>query len=155
MQTAILRPVPPVGSALVFDIDPGVDPRTGLAAIRSEPADVAAVLGIGAPLALALGASIDGLRGCPALGGVGVAFPSTQGALWLFLHGDERGTVLDRAMAIERKLGAGWRLLDEVDALSASTGSISSRTWRRSIGSSACCAGWPAWTTGSSTGSSQ
>ena len=116
VQPAVLEPVAPVGTFLVFDLDPGSDPRPGLAAIRGEPADGNVVLGIGAPLALALRASIDGLRGFPALSGVGVAFPSTQGALWVSIRGDERGAVLDRAMAIQRKLGAGWRLLEEVDA---------------------------------------
>ena len=116
VQPAILRPVPPVGAAVVFDLDPGVDPRAGLAALRSEPADGEVILGIGAPLALALEARVEGLRGFPALSGVGVAFPSTQGALWAFVRGEERGVVLDRCMSIQRKLGSGWRLLDEVDA---------------------------------------
>lgn len=116
VQPAILAPVPPVGTALVFDLDPGVDPRPGLEALRAEPADGCAILGLGAPLALAMKARVDGLHGFPALSGVGVAFPSTQGALWVFLRGNERGTVLDRAMGIQRKLGTGWRLMDEVDA---------------------------------------
>lgn len=116
VQPAILEPVPRVGAALVFDLDPGADPRPGLAALRGEPADGLVILGAGAPLALALGRHVDGLRGFPALSGAGVAFPSTQGALWAFVRGDERGTVLDRCMAIQRKLGSGWRLLEEVDA---------------------------------------
>ena len=116
VQPAILEAVPPVGAGLVFDLDPGMDPRPGLEKLRSEPADGCVILGIGAPLALAMRAKVEGLRGFPALSGVGVAFPSTQGALWVFLRGKERGTVLDRAMGIQRKLGAGWRLMDEVDA---------------------------------------
>lgn len=115
VQPAILSPVPRVGAALVFDLDPGADPRPGLAALRSEPADGQVVLGIGTPLALALEARVEGLRGFPAVSGVGVAFPSTQGALWAFVRGEERGVVLDRCMSIQRKLGSGWRLLDEVD----------------------------------------
>jgi putative iron-dependent peroxidase len=115
-QPAILAPVPPVGAALVFDLEPGTDPRPGLTAIRSEPADGSVIFGIGAPLALALRAEVAGLRGFPALSGVGVAFPSTQGALWAFVRGSERGSVLDRAMGIRRKLGAGWRLVDELHA---------------------------------------
>ncbi|MGZ5968664.1 MAG: Dyp-type peroxidase [Polyangiales bacterium] len=118
-QTAIFEPVPPVGTALVFDLDPGADPRPGLRAIREEPATSGCVLGIGEPLARALSGMsaccVEGLRGFPALSGVGVAFPSTQGALWVYLAGDERGEVLDRAMAIQRKLGAGWRLFEDVD----------------------------------------
>jgi porphyrinogen peroxidase len=115
-QSGILQDVPAVGSALVFDTDPGVDPRKGLEAIRAMPADGDVVLGIGEPLALALSAEIEGLRAFPALSGIGVAIPSTQGALWTFVRGEERGAVLDRAMSIHRKLGKGWRLLEEVDA---------------------------------------
>ena len=107
-----MKPVPPVGTVLVFDTGPGVDARKGLDAIRGEPGDV--VIGIGEPLAL--GSQVDGLRGFPALSGVGVAFPSSQGALWLFVRGEERGTVLDRAMALQKKLGSGWRLLEEIYA---------------------------------------
>jgi putative iron-dependent peroxidase len=116
VQPAILAPVAPVGAALVFDIGSGVDPRPGLAAVRGECGDGDVAIGIGAPLALALGAAIEGLRGFEAVSGVGVAFPSTQGALWVFIRGEERGAVFDRAKAIARKLGAGWLLREEVDA---------------------------------------
>jgi putative iron-dependent peroxidase len=115
-QPAIFRPVAPVGAALVFDLDPDTDPRPGLLALRAHPALGDGVLGVGHPLALALGAPVDGLRGFPGLDGVGVAFPSTQGALWLLLRGEERGDVLDRAMTLHRALGPGWRLREEVDA---------------------------------------
>jgi putative iron-dependent peroxidase len=114
-QPAILAPVAAVGLGLVFDLARGVDPRAGLAALRNEPGDGAVAIGIGAPLALALGARIDGLHGFPAVSGAGVSFPSTQGALWVFVRGAERGAVLDRARAITRALGEGWDLREEVD----------------------------------------
>ncbi len=114
-QRAIFQPPPNVGTVLVFDLDPGCDPRAGLAAIRDETATGDLLVGLGEPLVLALGGHVEGLRGFPALSGVGVAFPSTQGALWLLLGGDERGVVLDRAMDLHGKLGPGWRLLEEVD----------------------------------------
>src|SRR5260221_9347699 len=103
VQPAILAPVPAVGCALVFDLDLGADPGPGLAALRAEPADGCVAIGIGAPLALAMRAEVEGLRGFPSLSGVGVALPSTQGALWVFVRGTERGNVLDRAMSIQRK----------------------------------------------------
>lgn len=114
-QAPILRPVSPVGTMLVFDLDPGQDPKKGLAAIKKEPAAGDMVVGIGTPLALVLDAKIDGLRGFPALSGKGVAFPSTQGALFVSISGEERGAVLDRALVVQRKLGAGWRLMEEAD----------------------------------------
>ena len=115
-QSGIFLPVPPVGSVLVFDADPGTDVRKGLEAIRAEPGKGDVVLGVGQPLALALHASIKGLRGFPAMSGIGVAFPSTQGALWALVRGEERGEVLDRSLELQRKLGSGWRLMEEVEA---------------------------------------
>ncbi len=115
-QPGIFLPVPSVGAVLVFDADPGVDLRKGLEAIRTEPAKGEVVLGFGQPFALSLRASIKGLRGFPAMSGIGVAFPSTQGALWVLVRGEERGEVLDRSLAIHRKLGTGWRLMEEVNA---------------------------------------
>lgn len=117
-QEGILDPVPPLGAVLVFDADPGLDVRPALEALRDEPAKRDVTIGIGEPLALArLGVDHAGfgLRSFPALSGVGVAFPSTQGALWLSIRGKERGEVLDRAMELQRKIGAGWRVLEEVD----------------------------------------
>ena len=114
-QAAIFKPAPAVGSVLVFDLDPGAEPAKGLAALREETAEGDITLGLGEPLVLALGRHVEGLRGFPALSGMGVAFPSTQGALWVLIGGDERDVVLDRAMGLHGKLGAGWRLLEEVE----------------------------------------
>lgn len=114
-QAPVLSPIPAVGTVLVFDLDPGAEPKKGLAAIAGEPASGDVAVGIGEPLALALGARVPGLRAFPAASGVGVSIPSTQGALWVSIAGAERGVVLDRALAIQRKLGAGWRLFEEVE----------------------------------------
>lgn len=114
-QAPILRAVSAVGTLLVFDLDPGQDPKRGLAAIARLAGAGDLVVGLGEPLVRALGAEIGGLRGFPALTGVGVAFPSTQGALFVSISGDERGAVLDRALEVQRNLGTGWRLLEEAD----------------------------------------
>src|SRR5262245_54272448 len=98
----MFEPVPVVGAALVFDLEIGADPRPGLEAIRSEPARGDVVIGIGEPLARALGAVPPGLRVFPSLSGVGFGLPATQGALWAYFRGDERGAVLDRATTIAR-----------------------------------------------------
>jgi porphyrinogen peroxidase len=115
VQPGIFAPVPPVGAALVFDLEPSAGPRAALTALRSEPADGNVVLGIGAPLALALRANVEGLRGFSALSGVGVAFPSTQGALWAFVRGEERGAVLDRCRSLQRTIGPAFHLREELD----------------------------------------
>jgi putative iron-dependent peroxidase len=55
-----------------------------------------AVVGFGESLAKALNVQIDGLRSFPAMSGVGVENPSTQHALWVWLHGVDRGDLLNR-----------------------------------------------------------
>jgi len=116
VQPAILEAVPMAAAMLSFDLDPGTDPRAGLDALREAPADGGAIVGVGQPLALLLRAKVEGLREFTALSGVGVAFPSTQGALWVSVRGSERGEVLDRSLRIRRHLGAGFRLLECIDA---------------------------------------
>jgi len=113
-QPTILEPVPPVASVLVFDLEPAIDPRVGLDSLRRLPARSRSVVGIGQPLALALNANVKGLRGFCATSGVGVSFPSNQGALFVSIGGDEQGEVLDRALEVRRSL-AGFRLLEEVN----------------------------------------
>jgi putative iron-dependent peroxidase len=113
-QPTILEPVPPVASVLVFDLEPAADPRAGLEALRTLPARSRSVVGIGQPLALALDAKVNGLRGFCAMSGIGVSFPSNQGALFVSIGGNEHGEVLDLALEVRRNL-SGFRLLEEVD----------------------------------------
>ncbi len=113
-QPTILEPVPPVGTVLVFDLDPGSDPRAALDVLRPLPAKQRTIVGLGQPLSLALDAHVSGLKGFSATSGKGVSFPAIQGALWVSLGGEERGEVLDRALEIRRKL-SGFRLIEEVD----------------------------------------
>ena len=63
------------------------------------------MLGLGEPLLRALGVSLPGLRGFPALIGAEVTFPATQGALWAFLGGDDAGGLLLRARTVAGLLG--------------------------------------------------
>ncbi|MNV86097.1 Dyp-type peroxidase family protein [compost metagenome] len=72
------------------------------------------LLGVGAPLAKALGRDIPGLRPFPLLDAA-VENPSTQHALWLWLRGDERGDLLLRAQVLEQALAPALGLADSVD----------------------------------------
>lgn len=73
------------------------------------------ILGVGAPLAKALGREIPGLRAFPVMEAA-VENPSTQHALWLWLRGDERGDLWLRAQALEQALAPALRRVDAVDA---------------------------------------
>lgn len=112
-QAPILRPAPAVGAFLIFDLAPGREPRPGLEAVARDAARGDLVVGVGEPLALALGARVPGLRAFPAVAGPGVALPSTQAALVVAIDGEERGAVHDRATEVARSLGPAFVLSDE------------------------------------------
>lgn len=75
-----------------------------------------AVVGVGESLAKALNVQIEGLRSFPAMTGVGVENPSTQHALWVWLHGVDRGDLLNRCNALEAALAPALRLVDMQEA---------------------------------------
>lgn len=115
-QAAILDPVPALGRFLVFAMETGVDPRPALRRLRDGRALDRDVVGVGAPIALALGVSLPGLRAFPAVVGPGVAMPSTQGALWVFLGGDGASDLHDRAARLVGAVGEGFVVQEEVAA---------------------------------------
>ncbi len=114
-QPLVLAPVPATARSVTFVLRAASDPRAGLSALARDLDPVTSLLGIGAPLAAALGAEVVGLRPFPALPGVGVAVPSTQGALWLMLHGADRGVVADAAERARVALGDAYRVADDVE----------------------------------------
>ena len=92
----------------------GCDPRAALGRLRDDFPVECGVVGVGLPLVRAIGASIPGLRSFPAIGGKGVAIPSTQGALWAFVGGSETCDVHDRACALCKLLDDAFVLREEV-----------------------------------------
>jgi putative iron-dependent peroxidase len=95
---------------LTGDADPG-DVAKRLGAL---PIGEGLVVGIGAPLARALGASLPGLRAFPVVSGPGVTFPSTQGAVWLFLGGTDPGEILHRSRRVLAALGGSLRVDEDL-----------------------------------------
>lgn len=81
-----------------------------------------AVVGFGESLVQALGSRIEGLRVFPSLGGVGVDNPSTQHALWCWLHGEDRGELLHRSRALEAALAPALSLVQMTEAFRHKTG---------------------------------
>ena len=84
--------------------------------------DSMAVVGFGEPLVNALGAQIDGLRAFPAVSGPGANNPSTQQALWVWLHGVDRGELLLRSRAFEKALAPAFRLVQSTEGFRYKTG---------------------------------
>ncbi len=114
-QPLVLAPVPRTARSVTFVVRAGGDPHAGLAALAAAVEPATCIVGLGAPLLAALDASVDGLRPFPALAGPGVAVPSTQGALWLLVHGADRGVVDDRVRALRGALGDAYRVTDDVE----------------------------------------
>lgn len=93
---AIFEPIPAHARHLFFNLVPGADPRAALAALAAQCDGAGAVLGVGEPVAQALGVTVPGLRAFPHLPEAKPPIPATQQALWLWLRGDAPGDLLRR-----------------------------------------------------------
>jgi putative iron-dependent peroxidase len=121
-QPSILANPPAVGRSLSFRILPEADPRPALTRLRDAFALDEGVVGIGGPLAGALGRSIAGLRTFPGLAGPAGAVPSTQQALWIFLRGTDRTATFDRSARLVPLLENALVLEDAIDTFTYSGG---------------------------------
>lgn len=93
-QPGILAAIPAAGRFVTFDLSPGASPAEVLPTVAALAVDDGLVVGLGDPLVQGRAGAPRGLRTFPAFTGPGVAFPSTQGALWLFLRGDDSAALL-------------------------------------------------------------
>jgi putative iron-dependent peroxidase len=109
-QSAILMPPPRSGRFLTLGLVAGADARAAIDRLDSLKLEGPVIVGLGDPLVRGAGRTIQGLRPFPAISGPSVAFPSTQGALWLFLGGDDPGEVLHRARRALAHLGDAFRI---------------------------------------------
>jgi len=121
-QPAILAPPTAAGRFLTLGLTGDAKPRDVLARLAALEIDARVVVGVGEPLARALGADIPGLRAFPAIVGPGGAFPSTQGALWLFVGGDDPGEILHRGRRLTARLGDFVRLDEDLPSFVYSGG---------------------------------
>jgi putative iron-dependent peroxidase len=112
-QPGILADCPAACRYLFLRPRPGADVRASLHVLAQRPIDESWVVGIGLPVVAAAGMQVDGLRAHPALAGSGVVAPSTQAGLWLWLRGDDRGTLLHAGRELTDLLAPGF-VLDEV-----------------------------------------
>jgi putative iron-dependent peroxidase len=121
-QPAILAPVSPHAITLVFDLRAGKQPRAVLARLAEATHDASTLIALGEPLIRALGKSVPGLRSFAALQNKAISFPSTQGALWVSMGGDDRGHLLGRARKLRRALAEAFVLQEEVSTFRFDTG---------------------------------
>lgn len=109
-QPGILAPVPLAGRFITFALARGASVTDARAALASLPLDEEIVVGLGAPIARAR----EGLRAFPALSAPGVSFPSTQGALWVFLRGDDAAALLLRARGLAARLSDHFEVTEDL-----------------------------------------
>ena len=111
-QPGILAtPVPPQARHMFFALESAAALPAALDNLMQLVDGQSAVVGFGESLVKALNSNIEGLRVFPALTGVGVDNPSTQHALWCWLHGVDRGELLNRSNALEAALAPALRLV--------------------------------------------
>jgi putative iron-dependent peroxidase len=115
MQPRILAPIPALARGLSFSIRPDAKPAAALRRLGAAFDPAKGVVGIGEPLARAVGASLPGLRAFPALAGPGVEVPGIAHALWVHLHGDDRGVLFDLEVQVMGALADDFMLADAVD----------------------------------------
>lgn len=114
-QPCILAALPVVGRSLTFRVAPDADLRSALKRLRGSFALDWGVIGVGEPVARALGQTVEGLRVFPGLAGPACSVPSTQQGLWCFLRGRDRGALFDLTQQICLSLDEAFVLDDTMD----------------------------------------
>lgn len=115
VQPRLLPSASPLACGLSFRIVPGADVASALRRTRDGFSTAWGVLGVGEPLSRALSRNVAGLRTFPALSGPAGSVPSTQHALWIYLHADDRGALFDRSRELQALLAPALVLTDAQD----------------------------------------
>jgi porphyrinogen peroxidase len=115
-QSGILQAVPTVARYAFFSLASASDLPNGLQRLASAADGENVVAGLGATVATALGRTLPGLREFPALHGPGAEVPATQGALWCWLRGNDRGDLVHKTRALEKALAPAFHLDRVLDA---------------------------------------
>jgi putative iron-dependent peroxidase len=119
MQTlpcAVLAPVPAVARYLTFSLRPGANPRRPLAALVALADGDGCVAGIGDSLLRVLNRPVAGMRAFPSYSAAGFEVPATPAALWCWLRGNDRGTLLNQGRALTHALAPAFVLEGAIDA---------------------------------------
>jgi len=115
-QSGILLDCPRMARHLTFSLTHGKRPEESLQTLNSLVDGEKTVVGLGQSLVSAFGGDIERLRLFPARVGPGFEIPSTPGALWFWLRGEDRGELLHRTRSIQHALSPTFRLEQVIDA---------------------------------------
>lgn len=118
-QPGIFAPVPQAAWHLQFDLASKATPAEINAAL-GRLADAVdgdrAVVGLGLPLAQVLGRDIPGLHDFPAFTSEAASVPATPHALWCWLRGSDRGTLLHQARDLAHLLAPAFTLAHSLES---------------------------------------
>jgi putative iron-dependent peroxidase len=117
-QPGILAAVPRAARYITLSVAQPAQSKAALSALASAADGDEVVVGVGAQFAEQLGASIEGLKPFPHFAGAKVDIPVTppaSAALWYWIRGDDRGTILHRARAIEAATADAFKVEAVVD----------------------------------------
>ena len=115
-QPGIMAPIPRLARYLEFTLLNDEDPKKCLDAVRDHVDGETVVMGVGASVASALGAELDGLRIFTAQSGPGVEVPSTPMALWFWLRHHDRGDHVHATHILAGSLAPAFQLDQVIDA---------------------------------------
>ena len=121
-QPGILAPIPGLARYLEFTAVPDRDPAAALRGLASRQSGEDAVIGLGPGLVRGLGRGIAGLRSFPSLSGPGCEVPATQGDIWVWLRGSDRGRIAHAAREVARLLDPAFRCARVVDGFRYESG---------------------------------
>ena len=121
-QPLILSGNKPYGLSLTYRHLPEKNPKKALRDLTKLFDPQKGIFGLGEPLVSAFSRKIPGLRTFPGLSGINCSSPSTQGSLWFFLQGDDRGDIFDQTERLSDILGDVFAPDDQIDTFLYSGG---------------------------------
>ena len=116
MQTEILPAIPSLARYITFSLSSADNLQAALEELSGFATKHNIVVGIGLPLAQALGADISGLKAFPDNAYSSVSIPATQGALWCWLKSDDRGKLVHHTYELKKILSPNFSCSQVVDA---------------------------------------
>ncbi len=122
VQSGILAPAPRLARYLTLSLPFGADPRPAIQSLTDCVDGDKTIVGFGCPLLQALSRNIQGLRTFPSYFGSGLVLPSTQGALWCWLRGSDRGELLHGSRKILDTIAPPFKCESVIDGFQYDTG---------------------------------
>jgi len=113
-QPYILAPPPLSGLSLCYALANGADAHEALRGLATGFEPGWGTVGIGEPLAKAIGRQVPGLRPFPAMSAPGCGVPSTQQPLWILVTARDQGGVFDIFKKVEALTADAFVLADSM-----------------------------------------